>query len=103
MPVINLADKLARFDEHWAPRTVAEMNGQKVAVVKVLGEFVWHEHATSDDFFLVLSGRLLIADWAAALRGHRKAWLAKDKVHATAAGYLARAQLYANALASCMA
>jgi hypothetical protein len=48
-----------------------------------------------------LSGRLLIADWARALSGHRKQWLAKDKVHATAAGYLARAQLYANALASC--
>jgi hypothetical protein len=48
-----------------------------------------------------LSGRLLIADWAAALRGHRKAWLAKDRIHATPAGYLARAQLYADALASC--
>jgi hypothetical protein len=48
-----------------------------------------------------LSGRLLIADWARALAGHRKQWLAKDKVHATAAGYVARAQLYANALASC--
>jgi hypothetical protein len=50
-----------------------------------------------------LSGRLLIADWAEAVRGHRKAWLAKDKVHATAAGYLARAQLYADALAGCAA
>jgi hypothetical protein len=50
-----------------------------------------------------LSGRLLIADWGAALRGHRRAWLAKDKIHATPAGYLARAQLYANALASCTA
>ena len=50
-----------------------------------------------------LSGRLLIADWAAAVHGHRKAWLAKDKVHATTAGYLARAQLYADALNSCTA
>jgi hypothetical protein len=50
-----------------------------------------------------LHGRLLIADWARALVGHRKQWLAKDKVHATPAGYLARAQLYANALASCTA
>jgi mannose-6-phosphate isomerase-like protein (cupin superfamily) len=57
---VNLAAKLALFDEHWSPRTVAEMNGHKVAVVKVLGEFVWHEHAAADDFFLVLSGRLLI-------------------------------------------
>jgi hypothetical protein len=50
-----------------------------------------------------LSGRLQIADWAAALRGHRRAWLAKDRVHATAAGYLARAQLYADALSTCAA
>jgi hypothetical protein len=50
-----------------------------------------------------LSGRLLIADWARAVANHRKAWLAKDKVHATAAGYLARARLYADALDSCTA
>jgi hypothetical protein len=50
-----------------------------------------------------LSGRLLIADWAAAVRGHPKAWLTRDKIHATPAGYLARAQLYADALAGCTA
>jgi lysophospholipase L1-like esterase len=50
-----------------------------------------------------LHGRLLIADWAQAVRGHRKAWLAKDGVHGTTAGYLARAQLFADALAGCSA
>jgi hypothetical protein len=50
-----------------------------------------------------LSGRLLIADWARAVGGHRKAWLAKDRIHATAAGYFARAQLYAEALSTCAA
>jgi lysophospholipase L1-like esterase len=50
-----------------------------------------------------LSGRLLIADWARAVQSHRRAWLAKDRVHATPAGYLARAQLYADALNSCSA
>lgn len=48
-----------------------------------------------------LSGRLLIADWAHAVRGHRRQWLANDGVHGTAAGYWARAQLYADALARC--
>src|SRR5262245_65852859 len=57
---VNLAEKLARFSEHWAPRTVATFNGHDVMVVKVLGEFVWHRHADTDDFFLVLSGRLTI-------------------------------------------
>jgi hypothetical protein len=50
-----------------------------------------------------LSGRLLIADWARAVRGHRRAWLAKDRIHGTAAGYFARAQLYASALEACAA
>jgi hypothetical protein len=50
-----------------------------------------------------LSGRLLVADWARAVRGHRRAWLARDHVHATAAGYFARAQLYAEALSTCAA
>ena len=57
---VNLAEKLGRFSEHWSPRTVATFNGHDVMVVKVLGEFVWHRHADTDDFFLVLSGRLTI-------------------------------------------
>lgn len=57
---INLADRLATFDEHWAPRTVAEFNGHDVMVVKVKGEFVWHHHDDTDDFFLVLKGNVTI-------------------------------------------
>ena len=58
---VILAEKLAQFDELWAPRTVASFNGLVVMVVKVKGEFVWHKHDDTDDFFLVLSGRLTIA------------------------------------------
>ena len=57
---INLADKLSQFNEHWSPRTVAEFNGHDVMVVKVKGEFVWHKHDDTDDFMMVLSGRLTI-------------------------------------------
>jgi mannose-6-phosphate isomerase-like protein (cupin superfamily) len=57
---INLAEKLAQFSEHWAPRTVAQLNDYDIMVVKVQGEFVWHSHADTDDFFLVLKGRLTI-------------------------------------------
>jgi hypothetical protein len=39
---INLAEKLAQFSEHWSPRTVAQLNGYDIMVVKVQGEFVWH-------------------------------------------------------------
>ena len=55
---INLAGKLATFSEHWSPRTVAEFNGHDVMVVKVQGEFVWHQHDDTDDLFLVLKGTL---------------------------------------------
>ena len=58
--VVNLQQKLALFHEHWSPRTVAEFNGHDVMVVKVKGEFVWHHHDDTDDFFLVLKGRLTI-------------------------------------------
>ena len=57
---VNLAEKLAQFDEHWAPRTVATFNSHDVMVVKVKGEFVWHSHDDTDDFFLVLDGRITI-------------------------------------------
>ncbi len=58
--VVNLAQKLTLFDEHWAPRTVAQFNGHDVMVVKVKGEFEWHHHDDTDDLFLVLTGRLTI-------------------------------------------
>ena len=55
---INLSDKLATFAEHWSPRTIASFNRHDVMVVKVEGEFVWHKHDDTDDFFLVLKGQL---------------------------------------------
>jgi mannose-6-phosphate isomerase-like protein (cupin superfamily) len=55
---INLAEKLASFSQHFSPRTVTRFNDCDVMVVKVLGEFVWHKHDDTDDFFLVLEGTL---------------------------------------------
>jgi mannose-6-phosphate isomerase-like protein (cupin superfamily) len=55
---INLGEKLRQFDERWSPRTVALYNDHDVMVVKVEGEFVWHKHDDTDDFFLVLKGVL---------------------------------------------
>jgi mannose-6-phosphate isomerase-like protein (cupin superfamily) len=57
---IDLAEKLAAVSEHWQPRTVAEFHGHDVMVVKAQGEFVWHKHDETDDFFLVLKGELVI-------------------------------------------
>jgi mannose-6-phosphate isomerase-like protein (cupin superfamily) len=55
-----LQEKLARFSDHWAPRTVSEFNGHDIMVVKVQGEYRWHSHPDTDDFFLVLKGQLEI-------------------------------------------
>jgi len=57
---VNLAEKLARIDEAFDPRIVGYLNDYKLVVVKARGEFVWHSHPETDDFFLVLSGRLTI-------------------------------------------
>ncbi len=57
---MNLAEKLRLLDRPYDPGIVAYLNDYKVAVVKVKGEFVWHSHADTDDFFLVLRGRLTI-------------------------------------------
>ena len=57
---INLAEKLTLFSEYWSPRTVTRFNGHDIMVVKVQGEFIWHKHDDTDDFFLVLKGRLTI-------------------------------------------
>jgi len=60
MAVVSLEQKLAAFEGYWSPKIVAAFNGHDVMVVKVKGEFVWHSHPDTDDFFLVLKGRLTI-------------------------------------------
>jgi len=60
MSKVNLEAKLSQFSEYWAPRTVAQFNGHDIMVVKSKGEFVWHSHPDTDDFFLALKGRLKI-------------------------------------------
>ena len=57
MEKINLAEKFSHIGDHWNPRIVAELNGQKVLLVKFQGEFVWHHHEHEDELFLVVAGR----------------------------------------------
>ena len=56
--VVDLAASLATFEEAWQPRTVALFNGHDVMVAKLRGEYHWHVHEDTDDFFLVLKGVL---------------------------------------------
>lgn len=53
---INFKDKFSKFTEHWSPRVVAEMNDYQFKLVKVEGEFIWHDHPDTDEVFIVLEG-----------------------------------------------
>ena len=57
---ISLTEKFALFDDHWQPRVVAEMNDYQFKVVKIRGDFVWHDHEDTDETFIVIDGRLRI-------------------------------------------
>ena len=57
---VNLADALASFDEPFQPRIIGTMNDLKLMVAKTKGEFVWHTHPDTDDFFFVVKGKLTI-------------------------------------------
>ncbi|MDQ3759408.1 MAG: cupin domain-containing protein [Actinomycetota bacterium] len=78
---VNLAAALAEIDEAYAPRMVARMNDLKVLVVKPRGEFVWHRHPDTDDFFLVLDGELTIR-----LRDREDVVLAPGELYVVPAG-----------------
>lgn len=58
--VVNFREKLARFSEHWSPKVIAEMNGYEFKLVKIQGEFTWHDHPDTDEVFIVISGNMEI-------------------------------------------
>ena len=60
MEKINLQEKLALFNEHWTPKIVEELNDYQIKLVKIQGEFVWHDHADTDELFLVVEGEMEI-------------------------------------------
>lgn len=55
---INLNEKFSKFDKHWSPKVIAEMNDYQFKLVKVQGEFVWHDHSDTDEVFIVIDGIL---------------------------------------------
>ena len=60
MKKINLEEKFAMFNEHWTPKIITELNDYQIKIVKVEGDFVWHNHSDTDEFFLVIEGTLFI-------------------------------------------
>ena len=56
MDKINLSGKFNLFSEYWSPKIIGELNGQQVKLVKLKGEFVFHQHADEDELFFVVKG-----------------------------------------------
>ena len=57
---INFAEKLGLIDDQWSPRVVAELNDYQFKLVRIEGDFIWHDHPETDEAFLVLDGELRI-------------------------------------------
>lgn len=58
--VVRLDEKFAAFDDLWTPKIVGQINDMHLKAVKVEGEFVWHVHDDTDEFFVVRSGSVTI-------------------------------------------
>jgi mannose-6-phosphate isomerase-like protein (cupin superfamily) len=57
---INFQQKFGLFDEQWQPKVIAEMNDYQFKIVKLQGDFVWHNHRDTDETFIVIEGDLRI-------------------------------------------
>ena len=60
MDTINLKEKLDKFSDHWSPKVIAELNDYQFKLVKIQGEFVWHNHPDTDEVFIVIEGSMNI-------------------------------------------
>ena len=58
--VINLGQKLSKFESLWTPKIVAQMNDYYIKLVKIENEFIWHSHPETDEVFLVIEGNMRI-------------------------------------------
>lgn len=57
---INFTHKLALIREQWQPKVIAEMNDYQFKLVRLQGDFIWHDHKATDETFIVLEGALRI-------------------------------------------
>jgi mannose-6-phosphate isomerase-like protein (cupin superfamily) len=57
---VNLRQKFTLFNEYCKPKIAGELNDSYVKLSKLKGEFVWHQHKSEDEMFLIVKGKLLI-------------------------------------------
>ena len=57
---INLQQKFSLFSTQWTPKVVAEMNDYQFKVVRLEGDFIWHDHKDTDEAFIVIEGEMRV-------------------------------------------
>ena len=57
---INFKEKYSKFNKHWSPRIIAEMNDYQFKIAKIKGDFVWHNHKDTDETFIVVEGEMTL-------------------------------------------
>ena len=60
MKKINFKSKFDKFNDHWSPKVIAEMNDYQFKLAKIKDDFIWHEHNDTDEVFIVISGVIWI-------------------------------------------
>ena len=58
--LINFKEKFQKFSDYWSPKVIAELNDYQFKLVKIKGEFIWHNHENTDEAFIVLEGKIFI-------------------------------------------
>jgi mannose-6-phosphate isomerase-like protein (cupin superfamily) len=92
---INLAEKFSKFSKHWSPKVIARMNDYHFKLVKLQGEFVWHNHWETDEVFIVLDGSMTIhfRDGGVAIGEGEMFVIPKGEEHKTSAKAECKAML----------
>ena len=57
---ISFMQKFGLFHEQWQPKVITEMNDYQFKIVKLQGDFIWHDHKDTDETFIVIEGDLRI-------------------------------------------
>ena len=60
MKKINFKSKFQKFEDHWSPKVIAEMNDYQFKLVKIEKDFIWHQHEDTDEVFIVIEGKIFI-------------------------------------------
>ena len=57
---INFREKFEKFSEQWKPKVITELNDYQFKLVKIKGDFIWHNHEKTDEAFIVIDGKIFI-------------------------------------------